>query len=210
MNIPIKIVIIGRQPKDLDVFKFELELIYGDNSVIIFDNSEAGLEYIFTHLTQKQIVILDYDLSLNQNNEKETGLDVLKKIREKTSLLSVIVCTTKLLPDIPQLELKEFINNHIFWFSDKMDETLERVEIVKKAVAFLDKQVDTILEQWILRRTEMEREIPYITTKSGKSYSLNDLLVEIRNQTPVGMELERNMINLTIDLLTRDKEKLND
>ncbi len=83
MNIPIKIVIIGRQPKDLDVFKIELEEIYGQHSVIIFDNSADGLEYIFAHITQKQIVVLDYDLSLNHNNEKETGLDVLKKIRKK-------------------------------------------------------------------------------------------------------------------------------
>ncbi len=210
MNVPTKIVIIDDKPKDLDVFKIELELIYGENSVIIFDNSEVGLEYIFTHLTQKQIVVLDYDLSLNHNNEKETGLDVLKKIREKTSLLTVIVCTTKPLNEISESDLKDFINNHIFSLSDKMDNTLKRVEIVTKAVAFLEKQIDTILEQWILRRTEMEREIPYITTKSGKSYSLNDLLVEIRNQTPVGVELEKNMINLTIDLLTRDKEKLND
>ncbi len=125
-------------------------------------------------------------------------------------MLTVIVCTTKPLNEISESDLKDFINNHIFSLSDKMDNTLKRVEIVTKAVAFLEKQIDTILEQWILRRTEMERKIPYITTKSGKSYSLNDLLVEIRNQTPVGVELEKNMINLTIDLLTRDKEKLND
>lgn len=210
MKIPIKIVIIDDKPKDLDVFKIELEEIYGENSVIIFDNSQDGLAYIFDNLTQKQIIVLDYDLSQNYNNEKETGLDVLKKIREKTSLLTVIVCTTKPINEISEKDLKEFINNHVFWLLDKMEKMPQRLEAIEKAVAFLDKQVDTILEQWILRRTEMEREIPYITTKSGKSYSLNDLLVEIRNQTPVGVELEKNMINLTIDLLTRDKEKLND
>lgn len=210
MNIPIKIVIIGKNIKDLDVFKIELEEIYGENSVIIFDNSQDGLAYIFAHITQKQIVVLDYDLSQSANNEKETGLDVLKKIREKTSLLTVIVCTTKPINEISEKDLKEFINNHVFWLLDKMEKMPQRLEAIEKAVAFLDKQVDTILEQWILRRTEMEREIPTISTKSGKTYSLNQLLDEIRKQTPIGTELEKNMINLTIDLLTRDKEKLND
>ena len=211
MDVPLQIVIIDDKPAALDTFITELEIVYGENSVKTFANSKTGLDYIFGNLTKKMIVILDYDLSQNKYDEDKTGLDVLKKIREKTSLLTVIICTTKPLNEIPPPDLVAFINNHIFTFIDKFgDETMGKVEIVEKAVLFMNKQIDTVLEEWILRRTATEREIPHMRTKSGKTYSLNDLLFEIRNQTPLGIELQTNMLNITIDSLTRDKEQLND
>jgi hypothetical protein len=45
-------------------------------------------------------------------------------------------------------------------------------------------------------------------TVNGEQYTLNDLLRLIRLEDPIGKEIEKDLIMLTIDLLLRQKEKL--
>ena len=210
MDIPIKIVIIDDKPRDLEVFCTELRDIYGSNSVDVFANSQEGLSYIFKNITKKIIVILDYDLAQNEQGESETGLDILKKIREKTSLLTVLVCTTKPLNEISSKDLKEFINNHVFLFLDKFDEIEKRLDAVQKALNQMSTRLDCAIEEWISLHSPEEINKPYLMTMSGLEYTLNDLLHEIRQKTALGITMERNILQLTIDLLARKKKKLND
>jgi hypothetical protein len=62
----------------------------------------------------------------------------------------------------------------------------------------------------VLPSINTDREKPYLLTRSGQSYSLNQILQEIRLQTEFGKGMERNILNLTIDLLARQKEQLTD
>ena len=47
-------------------------------------------------------------------------------------------------------------------------------------------------------------------TASGKTYTLRNILSEVREQTETGRQLEKNLMMLTIDLLLREKETLQD
>jgi len=64
-----------------------------------------------------------------------------------------------------------------------------------------------VLKKWILNHPDDELTIPYLAM-GNKSYTLTDLLYEIENETEVGKDIEKSMVGLTIDLLTRGKEKL--
>ena len=47
-----------------------------------------------------------------------------------------------------------------------------------------------------------------MVSSSGESYTLEEVLKEIRLQTDFGKEITKNINKLTIDLLMRNKEKL--
>lgn len=63
------------------------------------------------------------------------------------------------------------------------------------------------LERWVANHPEEEQREPYIF--SGKdTYTMQGVLEEVRNQTEVGIHFELMLYTLTIDLISRGKEKL--
>lgn len=61
-----------------------------------------------------------------------------------------------------------------------------------------------------LERKENKDECYIVEKKyNGRSYSINDVINEIKNQTEFDKEMESNIIGLAIDLLVRDKEEIN-
>jgi hypothetical protein len=61
------------------------------------------------------------------------------------------------------------------------------------------------LERWILKHDSIEKDVLYLVS-GGKSYSLNQIYEEVKNRTEFGLHMEQNIINLAIDLLTRNNE----
>lgn len=63
-----------------------------------------------------------------------------------------------------------------------------------------------------IKSTEIkERNMPYIISRNEgnpKTYSLNDILLEIENESEFGQKTCQNIVTLTIDLLVRGKEQL--
>ena len=70
------------------------------------------------------------------------------------------------------------------------------------------KEIETALEQWILSQPNEKRGEQYVTAY-GKTYTMNEILTEIRNQTDFGKKIVRNIITLTIELIARGKKQLN-
>jgi hypothetical protein len=104
-------------------------------------------------------------------------------------------------------EFGDFINNHAYGFLSK-DSTLEEsIEMVDKAYLKLETSLDNTIEDWIIENEEDKDKPIYIST-DGKSYSLNDILREIRAQTEIGKEFAVKLNALTIDLLLRGKKEL--
>ncbi|PRY38497.1 hypothetical protein CLV58_109224 [Spirosoma oryzae] len=70
--------------------------------------------------------------------------------------------------------------------------------------------VKTALQDWIKKNSPEARGRPYLTIKGkdNRSYTLNDILNEIENNTPFGREMVQGMVHLTIDLIARGKEVL--
>lgn len=201
-----KIVVIDDVLKDNAPLMILLKEKYGEN-VILFSESTVGLDYILSNLSQKMVVILDLNFEAFGQFQ---GIEVFEKIREKTSLIYVIFMTVEKISRISQEDLKLMINNDAMAFINKQDGYDKVIEFVDKAIHQLDTRIDSVLEEWILRNPEDERRKPYIATRSGKIYSLNDLLQEVRNRTEMGKLMEKKMIYLTIDLLSRGKEKIDD
>jgi hypothetical protein len=201
----LKIIVIDDHLKETDPLLVHLKLNFQDAQIILKNNAMDGLNYIFNNLNNKMIVLLDYELGAG-----ETATHFFSEIREKTSLLYVIIITAKLINDIPCNELATYINKDAIAIIDKTVSLVDRMNCVKKAVHSLDARVDSILEQWILNHSDDEQNTPYLTTASGQTYTLKNILTEIRQGTDFGKDMERKILLLAIDLLTRGKKQIDD
>lgn len=206
MSLPSKIVVIHDDliPKS-DPLLVELYEIFGEQNVIHFVHSNEGLDYILKNLSQKMIVILDVNFSSDELN----GVQVLEKIRSETSLVYVIMITARTLRELDNDYLISMVNNDALAIENS-DDYPKIVSLAKAAAHKLDVRVDSVLEDWITKLPKEKRAKPYITTKEGKTYTLDDILSSIRSQTELGKHMERNILKLAVDLLTRQKTKLDD
>lgn len=203
---PVKILVIHDDMMNNDPLLFTLREKFGDNNVILEKKSSRGLEFIYKNLSTKLIVLLDFDLGAGEPHAPE----VFEKIREKTSLIYVIIYTAKQFSSIPNKDLISFINNEALGIIQSTADISVVVKMIEKAGHQLDTRVDCILEQWISKHSADERTKPYLTTKSDKVYTLNDLIVEIRQETELGQQLEQSILQLAIELLTSQRKKLDD
>jgi len=203
---PVKILIIDDNFTEDEPLVVILKEKYGNENVVLKTSSSEGLQYIMDHLTSKLIVLLD----LHFVNDEPSGIDVFKAIREETSLVYVIVMTANPTSSISQNDFIEMVNNNAMAFIESSEDIDKKIALVDKAAHQLDTRVDSVLEQWISKRPNNERKRPYLTTRSGETYSLNDLIIEIRKETNLGKKIEKGIIQLAIDLLSKGNEKLDD
>lgn len=169
--------------------------------VTVLDDAGKGVEYISNDLRKKVVVFLDcrFDSGLQ-------GVDALRRIREKTSLVYIVMMSANPLSQMEEETLKAMINHRgIFFISNtEMDKALELIE---KIEYLMDSKVDCVLEQWIMDRDDIVSNEPYIIV-GGVEYSLRDILDEIRLQTPFGKEVEKKMVRLAVHLLQNKKASL--
>jgi hypothetical protein len=195
-----KIVVIHDDIKENDPLIIELYLKYGKDSVILKEKSKDGLDYVLSHLSQKMIVILD----LNFKSGEANGVAVFEDIRKKTSLVYILIWTASMLENIDREDLKKMINNDALGLLSNTDDIENILSMVDFAAHQLEVRVASALEDWITSQPEKDRNAPYITSREGKTYSLNQILEEIRLQTPFGMETEKSILLLAIDLLDQN------
>jgi len=205
-NSKLDIILIDDNIKKTSSFIVELQLNFKEANIILKENAKEGLDYILNNLNNRMIVLLDYDLGVGEPN----GTELFLRIREKTALLYVIIITTKHIDLIPKNDLVTYINKDALAVIDKTISLEEKIKIIKNAIHSLDVKVDCVLEQWIFNHSEDEQNAPYLTTSSGKKYTLKDILQQIRQQTDFGKKMERNIMMLAVDLLTRGKKQVND
>lgn len=201
----LKIIVIDDNIKKTDPLLVQLQLAFKEADIILKDKAKEGLEYILTNLNSKMIILLDYDLGAGEPN----GTEIFLRIREQTALLYVIIITAKLIDDIPNKELVTFINKDALAIIDKTTSLEDKIILVRKSIHALDVRVDCVLEQWISNHSEDKQNEPYLTTTLGEALTLKDVLKEIRQQTSVGRKMERNIMMLAVDLLTRGKKQVN-
>ena len=203
---PVQILIIHDDMSDNDPLIISLKEKYGESNVKLEKKSSKGLRYIHNHLTSKLIVLLDFDLGQGEPHAPE----VIEKIRKETSLIYVIIITAKLFSSISHDALIKFINNEALGIIQSTADIKDIVSLVDKAAHELDTRVDCVLEQWIAKRPKEERKKPYLTTRSGQTYTLDELIVEIRKESEIGQRLEKGILQLAIEQLTNGDERLDD
>lgn len=182
-------------------FIVEAELIF--EKVIFFDDSKDGLDFIQMNIDKRMVVLLD--LSFPQN--LPDGHEILEKIREWSFLVPVIIWSGK---DEDKETFSDLINNKAFSYLKKSASNEEIINELRKAENYIQTSIDKALEEWISAHSEEQRERPYMVTIDGTQLTLNDMLTEIRKQSPIGKHFSKNLVKLSIDLVSRNKERLND
>lgn len=197
-KIDVTVLIIDDTLPSNDPLKVKLEGIF--NNVVLKTTPQAGLEYILTNQDKKIVILLDYKFPRNEPN----GDEILKKIREISKNIPVVIWTANkdIIDEFPTL-----INNQAYALIDKIDED-GSIEKLKSAANQLIKSIDKALEEWLLTHSSDERKSTKFISLGGKTLSLEDLLVEVKNQTEIGTEFEKKLLKLTIDLISRNRENI--
>jgi DNA-binding NarL/FixJ family response regulator len=180
-----------------------IELGLEFESVLFFPDPVEGLKYIHSNLGGRMLVLLD--LSFPQNNPN--GDKILESIRKLSFLVPVIIWSGV---DEDKDVYTSLINNRAFAYLTKNASSEEIIAKLKEANNNINNDVSIALEEWIISHSDEQKEKPYILTIDGKHLSLNDILNEIRLQSDIGKDFSKNLSKLTIDLLTRNKEKFDD
>ncbi len=180
-----------------------IELNMNFESIQFFYKQEDGLEYIENNLDKRIIVLLD----LGFPSGSPSGHEILESIREDSFLIPVLIWSGV---DEDKESFADLINNRAYAFLNKNASTEEIIRKLKEAYNYIDNNISIALEEWILCHSEEQKQKPFILTVNDRQLSLNELLYEIRMQSTIGKSFSKKLSKLTIDLLTRNKEKLDD
>ncbi len=205
--INTKIIVIHDDIPHNDPIMVMLKESHGEENVLLFEHSQEGLDYVLGNLGIKMVVLLDKNF---KEAKDISGIRVFEKIREKTSLVYVILITVSEMTDLDDDELKMLINKDLFKFESFTSDYTTILSLVDEAILNLSLRIDCVIEEWIMRHPVEARIKPLIKDKDGKTYSMNDVLESIRQQTEIGVEFEKNLLKLAIELFSRQKLMIND
>ena len=176
--------------------------LQNDAELAVFQNPQLGLQYVLDNLNSKMIVFLDYKF----DGYGLQGINVLKQIREKTSLLYIVMMSVNSINQFAAADIIEMINEDYIWFFDRNNGTMQDAStLIDKIKHLWDVRFDCILEQWLLRHPEDNNKEAY-SELGGKTYTWEDILVELRMQTPVGKAFEGKLNEFYIYQLNRSKK----
>ena len=192
-----EIIIADDNMSSTDPFVRRLEKKYPNTDVKLFSEIQKCLDYIFDNLSQKMIVFLDckFDVGLQ-------GIDALKQIREKTSLLYIVMMSANSPLQLPSDDIIEMINNKGIYFINNSE--MSKVEEIRERIKYnWNTDFDCVFEQWILQH-ENEADKTFVF-KGNEKYTLRMILNEIRLGTGFGKDIERIMYKSTIQSLLDSK-----
>lgn len=160
----------------------------------IFNDPEKGVKYILGNLDKPMVVFVDW----NYEGTTKKGLSVLRSIREKTSLLYVIMMSANRIirNNIQDSDIIEMMNAENFYFYDSSNDDADAVVLVKNVLRKMESKFDCVLEQWLIRHPDDKSRV--VIRQNGLNYTWNDVLREVRMQTEFGMDFERKANQSTI------------
>jgi len=196
---PSTILVIDDQLNQNDPLLVKIKMFY--KNAVLLSSHDAALAYLNgDHLEERNIVILDYKF----DGQLYTGKAILETIRRKSYLIPVILWTASKdkVNDFPEL-----INFGINSVVDQNDNKTLFLKIAE-ADSSLNRSIEAAIEEWIIYQDRDKRNAPYYITASGKKYSLNEILTEIRLRTPFGEKVEKDINMLAIDLLINNEREI--
>ena len=155
----------------------------------VFRDPQKGADFVLNNLNSKMIVFVDWNFGIYP----QKGIDVLRQIREKTSLLYVVIMSANQLNtiDIPSESLIYMMNDENFFYLDKSNGDFEQTfSLINKIINLWNTKFDCILEDWLTKNPEDNEKIAY-SEAGGKSYKWSDVLEGLRLQTEIGKQFER-------------------
>lgn len=168
------------------------------SEVRLFKKSSDAMVQVAECLGNRIIMILDLRLSGG-----ETGKASLAALRELSYQIPVIVWTAV---DEKSEEFFDLINLKTYAIRDKAESIENMVKLVQAADADINYALSNALERWIMAQPGNHDDVFAVAT-NGESYSLNDMLSEVRKDTAKGREFTQDLVNLTIELMEKEEKK---
>lgn len=198
----IEVIVIDDDLHQRAPLIIELSRVY--EKVQLFKDPQEGLSYVNDNLDKKLIVILDIRFGPNQID----GNIVFERIRHESLLVPIIIWSANKIGQDISSNLVKFINEQAFAYLLKTSLVEDILLVVDKAAKSVESRVDAALQEWISLQPLDARTSPYLKTADGQTLNLNDVLREVRLQTPKGKKFEKRLIDLTIEMLMGGKRAL--
>lgn len=155
-----------------------------------FTDPNEGLKFIMDNLSSQMIAFIDCKF----DEFAKQGTDLLKEIREKTSLLCIVMMSANNLRQIEGIDISAMINEDFIWFYDRNNGSVdEACALIQQITQYWSSRFDCVLERWLVRHPEDKDKIAFRQV-SGESYTWEQILTELRLQTKIGRLFEQ-MIN---------------
>jgi|GEM_PF-424107 len=208
---PTKIVVIHDNIEESSPIMVEMSVKYGSSNILLFKHSQVGLDHVLNNLGQKMVVLLDKNF---YDGKEIDGIKVFEKIREKTSLVYVILVTVSKISEIDGDTLKMLINKDLFKLESFTADYKNIIELVDEARKHAARLMEANESDVVLDKTNGAFHVagtPAVSkSREGHSYSMNDILDSIRKQTKIGVTFQQNLLKLAIELFSRQKLKIDD
>ena len=173
-----------------------------DSETFVFVDPVEGLKFVLDNLNSRMIVFVDCKF----DGYGLQGINILKQIREQTSLLYIVMMSANSINQITGIDIIEMINEDYIWFLDRNNSTFEDAcNLIEKIRKLWVTRFDCVLEEWIVRHPEDADKYAYREV-GGKSYTWAELLVELRHQTEVGKIFEGMVNDFYIYQLIKSEE----
>lgn len=171
-----------------------MEVEFPNAKCMVYNDPVEGVDFVLGNLDKQMVVFIDW----NYNGTTTKGMTLLRSIRDKTSLLYIVMMSANQINNvIPNSMLIEMMNQENFYFYDSSTkDEADAVAIVKTIIGKWKSRFDCVLEQWLIRHPEDKDKI--VIRQAGSTYTWNDVLREVRMQTPFGMDFERRANQSTI------------
>lgn len=171
--------------------------------ISVFTDPEKGLNFVLENLNSRMIVFVDCKF----DGYGLQGINILKQIREQTSLLYIVMMSANAISQIAGLDIIEMINEDYIWFFDRNNGTVtDACNLIDKICKLWTTRFDCVLEEWIIRHPEDNSKEAFSEASTGKTYTWEDVLVELRKQTSVGKSFEQKLNEYYIYQLNRSKK----
>lgn len=174
-----------------------------DATLSVFIDPQEGLDFVLNNLNSRMIVFLDCKF----DGYGLQGINVLKKIREKTSLLYIVMMSANAISQIAGLDIIEMINEDFIWFFDRNSGTVkDACNLIDRIKTLWTTRFDCVLEQWLIRHPEDNDKEAFSEASTGRTYTWADILEELRLQTSVGKSFEQKLNEYYIYQLNRSNK----
>lgn len=181
------IIIVDDTMGDKDPFVVELKLTYQKEAIVsYFEDVQKAMAFVDEHMSERMIIIMDCRFG-----SVWQGVDAIINLRKKTSLIYVIMMSANSVTQLSGDDIMNLINMDSLFFikNTDIDGAKDKIEQIRTQ---WNARFDCVLEEWLLRHPEDNTKEAF--SELGKTYTWNDILDELRHQTPVGKSFEQ-MLN---------------
>ena len=167
------IIVVDDTMGERDPFIVELKLDYQKTAnVSYFTKVDDALTFVDEHMSERMIIIMDCRFG-----SVWQGVDAVMKLREKTSLVYVIMISANNVNQLSSNDIMSLSNTDNIYFIKNTDiagakEKIDKIQSLWKV------RFDCVLEQWLIRHPELNDKEAYSEASSGKTYTWSDVLVE--------------------------------